>query len=130
MRDRSLQKGCEGFVAFGTPEGRKVFEQWSGIDWENDVENKAYLDGSQSHLLRAEHTPADFWRSLFQTEPPASIVYVESSTFAVGRDTIRRRPRCFYEMLLKVFIDVDHVNPEYGHYIERFWSAIFFQKSV
>lgn len=43
--------------------------------------------------------------------------------FAVTRDQVRRRPRAFYERLLR---DVDHhPSPEAVHYLERAWLAVF-----
>jgi hypothetical protein len=42
--------------------------------------------------------------------------------FAVRKEDILKRPKCFYESLLSSLISP---NPEVGHYIERSWAAIF-----
>lgn len=125
MRARCFSKDATGFMTFGTEGGRKQFKQWDGIDWKEDAENRAYLQGVKPSLQLADLTPAAFWHKLFGTCPPLSIDYVESSVFAVQSTVAHRRSRSFYEKLLKVFTDSPHVNPEYGHYIERFWEPIF-----
>ena len=130
MRSKCLSRDSAGFTTFGLQGSEKVFNQWNGIDWHNDMENRIYLQANSSELLPAECSPAELWYRLFEVDPPPCIRYVESSTFAVKSDTIRRRPRDFYERLLKLFADCNHINPEYGHYVERFWSTIFYSQKL
>jgi hypothetical protein len=43
--------------------------------------------------------------------------------FAVSKPHIENRPKIFYEKLLA---ELNYINPEVGHYIERSWEAIFY----
>lgn len=43
--------------------------------------------------------------------------------FAVSKSHIENRPKIFYENLLS---ELNYINPEVGHYIERSWEAIFY----
>lgn len=45
--------------------------------------------------------------------------------FAVTREDIRRKPKSYYENLLKKYLS-DAIHPEAGHYFERAWYAIFY----
>lgn len=43
--------------------------------------------------------------------------------FAVSKEHVENKPKIFYEKLLS---ELNYINPEVGHYIERSWEAIFY----
>jgi len=58
---------------------------------------------------------------------PDCVGFQPGAIFAVHKNTIRRHSRAFYEKLLQTLFlgEMAHVNPETGHYMERFWLAIW-----
>lgn len=58
---------------------------------------------------------------------PVAIGFAPGAIFAVKKETIMGHNLAFYERLLqKMFLgEMAHVNPETGHYMERFWLALF-----
>ena len=55
---------------------------------------------------------------------------MQGALFAVTKDVIRRRPKTFYERVLKLFNEIDEVNPEEGHFMERCWYAVLSDEAV
>ena len=98
------------------------FRHWQGIahvdKWAREKQ-----DGT---MRSASRTPGEYWTWMFDGAPPPQfIVCVWAATLAVRRAAIHKRPRAFYERLLTHFEQMNHVNPEEGHYMERFWLSIF-----
>lgn len=130
MRDKALTANFGRAVCLGSPGNNKTFNMWDGIDWVNDAENAHWLAKSGSEMKMATITPREFWQRTFGYAPPPSLVYAEASLLAVTAETIRMRSLSFWKYLLAYLVDDGHVNPEYGHYLERFWGEIFSVKSV
>ena len=55
---------------------------------------------------------------------------MQGALFGVTRGAIRRRPKGFYQHVLRYFEGLGEVNPEEGHYMERFWYAILSDEAV
>ncbi|KAI9700954.1 MAG: hypothetical protein M1820_006599 [Bogoriella megaspora] len=125
LRDKTMGMSAGEMMTFG-PEGNfKRFDSWNGIDWKDDVSHAHWLSHQNGNHLWADYTPAQFYLEAFGHDHPASVGYVEGAFFAVRASTICSRPRALYEHLLDKFVQLDHVNPEIGHYMERFWGEIF-----
>lgn len=106
------------------------FSDWDGVK---------YLPGWVARrgkgLHRSQYNPAQFWNYLFNgttnssdsqwTEPPTEIKWTQGALFAITRETIQRRPREVYERAYDYFHSKEDINPEEGHYMERFWLSIF-----
>ena len=77
----------------------------------------------------APKTPAQYWQDLLYpgTKVPIAVGFQPAALFAVRKSTIQQRPLSFWESLLQEFFlgEMEHVNPETGHFLERFWPAIF-----
>ncbi|KPI43718.1 uncharacterized protein AB675_6302 [Cyphellophora attinorum] len=56
---------------------------------------------------------------------PQEVRFVQGACFAVTREAIHRRPHEWWERMLKWFKELNEMNPEEGHYMERFWWAVF-----
>jgi hypothetical protein len=53
------------------------------------------------------------------------IIYIiYNSIFGITTETILKKPKSFYEELIKQVND--HHNPETGHYFERAWESVFY----
>jgi hypothetical protein len=76
-------------------------------------------------MSRARLTPAEFYRWIFNEQPPPYMPFYPGAIFGIHRHTILARRRPFYERLLGYFEGLGHANPEEAHYMERFWIAIF-----
>ncbi len=104
----------------------ELFDLWSGIPWtEYPSWNKW---STMNQWVLAPKSPAQCWFELMGYDKlPASVGYQPGAMFAVHRDTIRRHPRVFYEKMQNDFFggEMANVNPETGHYMERWWQAIF-----
>ena len=110
----------EPFIAY-TKHGLQNFGSWSGI-----LHVKKWKAEKESGVMRtASDTPSTFWKWVFGTDPPNGIMCIWGAIFAVHREAIQQREREFYERILKFFESINHVNPEEGHYVERFWPSIF-----
>jgi hypothetical protein len=104
-----------------TKHNLKYFNSWSGIS--HVKKWKAEYDSGV--MRRANSTPREFWKWVFGTDSPDVIAFSWGAIFAVRREAIQRRPKEFYERLLKLFESINHINPEEGHYMERIWLNIF-----
>lgn len=120
MRNRALEAARDGFTTFGTQHNYKIFKSWSGLDWKQDQDCVDWLAEQTGAFLHANCTPSQFWVEAFGYDPPAEIVFAEGALFAVHATTIHRRPLSFYRKMLHTFEELDHVNPEIGHFMERF----------
>ena len=102
-----------------------IFSDWDGIQY-----LPGWIERRGNGLKRTQTTPGDFWQWMFQSPPPKEVTFVQGALFAVTSTTIRRRPKAFYERVLAYFEDLNEVNPEEGHYMERFWYAILSDSAV
>ena len=103
----------------------ETFDHWNGIPWED---YPCWQKWSAMGVADTGKTPAQYWKTLFPNRPlPKSIGFLPAALFAVHRDTIRQYPKSFYELLMEEMFggSLAHVNPMTGHYLERFWLAIF-----
>lgn len=50
---------------------------------------------------------------------------MQGACYAVTKEAIRARPWDWWRRLLAYFEELDEVNPEEGHYMERMWYAVF-----
>ena len=99
-------------------------------DWERIKYLPGWIERRGSGLKRTETTPSDFWQWMFLSAPPERVRFVQGALFAVTDTAIRRRPKAFYERVLAYFETLAEVNPEEGHYMERFWYAILSDSAV
>ncbi|KAK9419937.1 hypothetical protein SUNI508_06943 [Seiridium unicorne] len=127
MEEIALKMDFGEMKTFGSIESGTLrpIDQWDGFDWEKDVDNILWLSQQRGDFLCADCTPAQYWLETFGFEHPSSIIFTEGAFFAVRRKTVRLRPRVFYEKLLAKFTQLNHVNPEIGHFQEKFWGEIF-----
>jgi len=103
----------------------ELFDHWQGIPWH---EYPCWEKWSSMDYLPAPKSPGQCFKEFFGGEElPDSIGFHPGAIFAVHRDTIRSYPRSFYRRLLQEFFlgDMAHINPETGHYMERFWLAMW-----
>jgi hypothetical protein len=106
----------------------ELFDNWSGIPWH---EYPCWKKWTSMSSKKAPKTPAQYFIDLLSFETvPESVGFQPGALFAVHRDTIRQHPLSLYERLLKEFFlgDTADVNPETGHYMERFWLALWAPK--
>ncbi|XPS79551.1 hypothetical protein M3J09_011532 [Ascochyta lentis] len=123
MKQMALASSSIPFMIF-TPEVTE-FDHWNGIQWTTSQSTLWWFQQKGRNMAMAQLTPAEFWTQYLETPHPLTVYYGPGATFSVRATAIRTRPKSFYERLLAVFIGVNHINPEYGHYMERFWAAIF-----
>ena len=64
-----------------------------------------------------------WFESIFNQPFNNSTFVYKGGIFSVSKDTILKRPKSFYEMLLKE-VDYDN-NPIEGHFMERSWLEVF-----
>lgn len=101
------------------------FDDWDGIPWE---EYPCWEKWSSMPCVRATKTPAQYWQQFFPgAKVPASVGYPPGALFAIRKSTIQQYPRSFYQTIQEEFFlgKMTHVNPETGHFLERFWLAIW-----
>ena len=103
----------------------ELFDCWEGIPWS---EYPCWEKWSAMRSKQAPKTPGQYFRDLLGfSKVPDCVGFQPGAIFAVHRDTIKAYPRAFYENLLNEFFlgEMAHVNPETGHYMERFWLALW-----
>jgi hypothetical protein len=120
MRERSLTLTGLSATGFGVS-GR--FKKWNGMEWDKDP--KRWLERRGKGMRMSDLTPGHFWQFIFDAENPESVAWTGSGIFAVTSEAIRRRPLPFWQKLLGYFEELNHANPEEGHFLERFWMSIF-----
>lgn len=120
LKTRATKLTPDEMMAFGPI---KQFSHWDGMPWLTD--GTGYFQRRGKGMRMSNLTPGEFWKFVFGTEHPAVLNFSQGALFAVGRNVIRARPLEFWTRLLKYFDDLNHVNPEEGHYMERFWMTIF-----
>ena len=95
-----------------------TLRKWGRINhkgrWLNQLNN--------GEMERAEMTMGEFWSFLFKQERPKYLPITFEGCFSVRKSKIDDNVM-FYKRIIKLISN--HYNPEYGHYFERFWWAIF-----
>lgn len=78
---------------------------------------------------RLTKTPRELWQFMFPDDPtvPISVGFQPGALFAVRKETIKQYSKHIYPSLHDEFFtgEMYHVNPETGHYLERFWLAMW-----
>lgn len=104
----------------------ELFEHWEGIPWEKYPCWKRWSSMATQNM---PETPLElFQRYISESDRmPVAVGFAPGAIFAVKKETIMRHSKAFYERLLQqMFLgEMAHVNPETGHYMERFWLAMF-----
>lgn len=81
-----------------------------------------------STIKKSKTRPFGKWyNKTFKQPHKKSTCFTANSIFALTKETIRRKPKSYYETLLKQ-IDHHH-NPEEVHYFERAWETVFYPYS-
>ncbi|XP_022089033.1 uncharacterized protein LOC110978385 isoform X2 [Acanthaster planci] len=93
-------------------------KDWSGLRYTGSMPQ----DLKSGVLRKSNITLSDVYTAMFNTPHPPSLPRCLKGCFSGTRDNIRKRPKSFYEKLMR-FVDF-HPNPEEGHYIERLWCVI------
>ena len=127
MRDKALRMKAGEITLFGSEaDGTiKSFDCWETTEWVHRSDCGIWLKRMNPDFLSADCSPAEFWHDTFGYEPPARILCPDGAFFAVRAEAIRSRTRKFYEKLLGRFLEANHINPEIGHIVEKFWVEIF-----
>ncbi|KAI9759689.1 MAG: hypothetical protein M4579_002166 [Chaenotheca gracillima] len=103
----------------------ELFDLWDGIPWEKYPCWKKWATMDCKSMGK---TPGELFKGIFMSDKvPASVGFQPGAIFAVHRDTIQQHPHRFYRRLLRqLFLgEMAHINPETGHYLERFWLAMW-----
>ncbi|KAL8998650.1 MAG: hypothetical protein Q9169_002310 [Polycauliona sp. 2 TL-2023] len=104
----------------------ELFEHWEGIPWEK---YPCWKRWSSMAMQKMSETPLELFQKYISEsdQMPIAIGFAPGAIFAVRKETIMQHSKAFYERLLqKMFLgEMAHVNPETGHYMERFWLALF-----
>ncbi|KAL8663354.1 MAG: hypothetical protein Q9168_008111 [Polycauliona sp. 1 TL-2023] len=104
----------------------ELFEHWEGIPWEK---YPCWKRWSAMATQRMSETPLEIFQKYISESDrmPVAVGFAPGAIFAVRKETIMTHSKAFYERLLqKMFLGVmAHVNPDSGHYMERFWLAMF-----
>lgn len=85
---------------------------------------KYLKDYNSGNMKKSKYTPFE-WINLMgiDIKDSAKFQMVWGANFCVTKELIHRKPKIFYENLMK-YADYD-INPEEGHYFERSWYLIF-----
>ena len=86
-----------------------------------------YKNHGGDEMFRAERTPGELRAKVTMTAHPHAVYWTEGACFAVRAEDVRKRPREFYKKLLRMFFED---SQEEGHYMERFWFAIFSDRYI
>ncbi|KAL8847769.1 MAG: hypothetical protein Q9221_007217 [Calogaya cf. arnoldii] len=104
----------------------ELFEHWEGIPWEK---YPCWKRWSSMAMQQMSNTPLELFQKYISESDrlPVAVGFAPGAIFAVRKETIMRHSKAFYERLLqKMFLgEMAHVNPETGHYMERYWLAMF-----
>lgn len=129
MMDTALATKEGQVTTFGTQRDMELFDLWDGIPWEDYPCWRKWLGENLEFIgKKAPKTPAQYFKGIFgYSETPMSIGYQPGAIFAVRRETIRQHTKQTYQKMLADLFEgeMKHNDPETGHYLERFWLAIF-----
>lgn len=128
-------------IALNTKPGRvttfphramELFDLWEGFPWEK---YPCWAKWSSPEGVfkgkKAQETPAQYFKDFFNNfghdGPPKLVGFQPGAIFAVRRETVHQHPKELYQRMLQdLFLgDMKSVDPETGHYLERFWLAMF-----
>ncbi|KAI4153491.1 MAG: hypothetical protein L6R39_001558 [Caloplaca ligustica] len=102
------------------------FDHWGGIPWD---EYPCWKRWSSMDTQKMGATPLQLFQDYIMESDrvPVAIGFAPGAIFAVRKETIHQHSKVYYQRLLeRMFLgDMAHVNPETGHYMERFWLAMF-----
>ncbi|KAL8867798.1 MAG: hypothetical protein Q9174_005429 [Haloplaca sp. 1 TL-2023] len=102
------------------------FDYWGGIPWDK---YPCWKRWSAMDSRKMKETPIELFQKYISetNDVPEAIGFAPGAIFAVRKETIRKHSKDYYQRLLeKMFLgDMAHPNPETGHYMERFWLAMF-----
>ncbi|KAI9791046.1 MAG: hypothetical protein M1833_001707 [Piccolia ochrophora] len=101
------------------------FDCWDGIPWE---EYPCWEKWSSMVCKNMPKTPGQYFQQYVgRGKVPLAVGFQPGAIFAVHKSTIQQYPQSYYRRLLQEFFlgDMAHVNPETGHYMERFWLAMW-----
>ncbi|KAI4187333.1 MAG: hypothetical protein L6R41_002875 [Letrouitia leprolyta] len=104
----------------------ELFDHWDGIPWE---EYPCWRRWSSMDSREMKETPLQLFQQYITESDrvPVAVGFAPGAIFAVRKETIHSHSKAYYQRLFEQFFlgDMAHVNPETGHYMERFWLAIF-----
>lgn len=110
----------------------ELFNLWDGFPWEKyPCWAKWSSPAGIFKDKKALKTPAQYFKDFFDNfgheGPPDSIGFQPGAIFAVRRETIQQHPKELYQQMLEdLFLgEMKSIDPETGHYFERFWLALF-----
>ncbi|KAI4174603.1 MAG: hypothetical protein LQ343_002176 [Gyalolechia ehrenbergii] len=103
----------------------ELFDHWNGIPWE---EYPCWKRWSSMDMQNMKDTPLQLFQKYITENDrvPVAVGFAPGAIFAVRKETIHSHDKAYYQRLLEKFFlgDMAHVNPETGHYMERFWLAM------
>ncbi|KAL8731566.1 MAG: hypothetical protein Q9181_004252 [Wetmoreana brouardii] len=103
----------------------ELFDHWEGIPWE---QYPCWKRWSSMDCKKMPDTPLELFQQYISESDrvPVAVGFAPGAIFAVRKETIRQHSKEFWQRLLdKMFLgEMAHVNPETGHYMERFWLAL------
>ena len=124
MKNRALDLAPGTVLPLG--DRRRRFVDWNGIPWETcPAHAEWYATHSGDKMLRADRTPGELWTAATREAHPHAVYWSEGACFAVRCEDVLKRRRSFYKKLLDMFTED---SQEIGHFMERFWFAIFSDK--
>ena len=125
MKERAL-KTVPGQVQTFPFRELELFDHWEGIPWD---EYPCWKRWSSMDTAKMKATPLELLQNYIteSDQVPVAVGFAPGAIFAVRKETIYRHSKAYYRRLLeRMFLgDMAHVNPETGHYMERFWLAMF-----
>ncbi|KAL8955623.1 MAG: hypothetical protein Q9183_006579 [Haloplaca sp. 2 TL-2023] len=125
MKQRSLATVPGQVTTFPFRE-LELFDHWEGIPWEK---YPCWKRWSSMDSAKMKETPLEMFQN-YVTESdtvPEAIGFAPGAIFATRKETIQAHSKAYYQRLMdNMFLgEMAHVNPETGHYMERFWLAMF-----
>ncbi|KAL8817439.1 MAG: hypothetical protein Q9223_003724 [Gallowayella weberi] len=125
MKQRALETSPGQVTTYPFRE-LELFDHWEGIPWE---QYPCWKRWSSMECQKMKETPLQLFQEyvLMTDRVPVAVGFAPGAIFAVRKETIQQHSKAFYARLLnKMFLgEMAHVNPETGHYMERFWLAMF-----
>ncbi|KAL1873166.1 hypothetical protein Daus18300_003985 [Diaporthe australafricana] len=125
MAVAALQVGPDDVTPFNRAKLTRDEDDWAAVDWTLAEEKPWITENQLRTLVRANYTPAEFWRFVLEEDHPPAVRAMHGGIFAVRRETVRSRPVEVYERALRRFEEADAVNPEVGFFWERMWAPVF-----
>lgn len=125
MKQRALDTAVGQVTTYPFRE-LELFDHWDGIPWE---EYPCWKRWSSMDSQEMKETPLQLFQKYITESDrvPVAVGFAPGAIFAVRKETIQSHSKTYYQRILDTFFlgDMAHVNPETGHYMERFWLAMF-----